>query len=169
MPEYDLQLAEELAIVAGSVPQTELAPVAHDRMRLYLAMLSIELSLKAMLERAGMPVQHIRNRGHRIRDLLSDIDRCTIEVTPMAGVVCRTSASRLRSVAISTQIESGTVGQLIEGLGGNVSNYPNQIRYGGHLRHYNASLVADAAGQIIAFAKAHWSSIQAQPGGHSQS
>lgn len=168
MPEYDLQLAEELAIVAGSIPQTDLAPVAHDRMRLYLALLSIELSLKAMLERAGLPVQRIRNRSHRIRDLMSDIDSCTIEVTPVAGVVYRTAASRLRSVEISTTIERGTVGQLIEGLGENVSNYPNQIRYGSHLRHYDASLVADAARQIIAFAKVHWSSIQAPLVDHSQ-
>lgn len=162
MPEYDLNLAEELAVVACSVARTELAPVSHDRMRLYLAMLSIELSLKAMLERAGMPITKIRARSHRIAELFSDLEKCTIEVEPLAGAVFRTKASRLRSVEISTRNESATVGQLIDALG-DVSNYPNEVRYGGHLRHYDASLVADAATQIVAFAKLHWSSIKDTP------
>lgn len=162
MAEYDLQLAEELAIVANSVAQTELSPTAHDRMRLYLAMLSIELSLKAMLERAGVPIARIRARSHRIADLLTDVDQCTIEVTPVAGAVFRTTASRLRSIEISTPSERGTVGQLIEGLNGDVSIYPNQIRYGSYLRHHDASIVTDAARKIIAFARIHWLSIRAE-------
>jgi hypothetical protein len=160
MPEYDLQLAEELAVVANSVAQTELAPLAHDRMRLYLALLSIELSLKAMLEKAGVPTSRIKTRSHRLAELLSDIDHCTVEVTPPTGAVYRTAASRLRSVEISTSTEQGTFGQLIDSLDGNVSNYPNEIRYGSYLRHYDASLVSDAAKQAIAFARIHWTSLQ---------
>lgn len=160
MPEYDLRLAEELAVVANSVAQTELPPLAHDRMRLYLALLSIELSLKAMLEKAGMPISRIRARSHRLADLLSDLDHCTVEVTPPTGAVYRTAASRLRAVEISTPTEQGTFGQLIDGLNGNVSNYPNEIRYGSYLRHYDASLVADAAKQAIEFARIHWTSLQ---------
>lgn len=162
MPEYDIRLAEELAVVANSVGQTELAPIAHDRMRLYLALLSIELSLKAMLEKAGIPVSRIRSRNHRLADLLSDIDHCTVEVTPPKGAVYRAAASRLRSVEISTPTERGTFGQLIDGLNGEVSNYPNEIRYGSYLRHFDASLVADAAKQAIAFAWVHWTSLQAE-------
>jgi hypothetical protein len=162
MPEYDLWLAEELAVAAKSVEQTELSLPAQDRMRLYLALLSIELSLKAMLEKAGVPISQIRARSHRLADLLGDIDHCTVEVTPPTGAVYRATASRLRSVEISAPTEHCTFGQLIDGLNGNVSNYPNQIRYGSHLRHYDASLVADAAKKAIAFARIHWTSLRVE-------
>lgn len=162
MPEYDIQLAEELAVVANSVAQTELPAMAHERMRLYLALLAIELSLKAMLEKAGIPVSRIIARSHRLADLLGDIDHCTIEITPPSGAGYRAAASRLRSVEISTPTERGTFGQLIDALTGEVSNYPNEIRYGNYLRHFDASLVADAAKQAVAFARVHWSSLQAE-------
>lgn len=159
MCEYDIHLADELAIVASGVAATQLTSVSQERMRLYLALLSLELSLKAMLERAGFAVPDIRKMNHGIKLLLSEIDRCTIEVDIRGGCVQRVPASRLRSVVISSGAEIGTVGQMVDRLD-EVSTYPNKIRYGGHLRHFSSSLVANAARKTNDFAKLHWTSIQ---------
>ena len=79
MAEYDIGLAEELAVVANSVERTPLEPFARERMRLYLALLSLELALKAMLERSGVPIRQIRGRSHGIKDLLTDLGGCFVE------------------------------------------------------------------------------------------
>ena len=159
MAEYDIGLAEELAVVANSVERTPLEPFARERMRLYLALLSLELALKAMLERSGVPIRQIRGRSHGIKDLLTDLGGCFVEAEVTAGTLGRVPATRLRSVVISTPTERGTLGQLIDALDKGVSAYPTEIRYGADLKHFDAALVADAARQAVAFARVHWSSF----------
>jgi hypothetical protein len=63
---------------------------------LYLSLLSTEILLKAMLEHAGKPVAEIRERGHQLADLLTDLGLCEIEVEVTPGCHRYVPASRLR-------------------------------------------------------------------------
>lgn len=56
MPEYDIDFAAKLASVASEVDEKD--PWAYDarRVTVYLSRLSAEISMKALLEKAGFPI-----------------------------------------------------------------------------------------------------------------
>lgn len=58
MAQYDLKFAERLAQVAAQLVADDITSVDAQRTVLYLSLLSMEISLKAMLEQAGKPVAH---------------------------------------------------------------------------------------------------------------
>jgi len=47
--------------------------------------LSCEISLKALLEKAGVPIKKIRKRSHDLSGLLRDIGDCEIEIEISCG------------------------------------------------------------------------------------
>jgi putative DNA methylase len=79
MPEYSIEFAGKLAEVANFVVANGLDDAEAPRVVLYLSLLSTEISLKAMLEKAGKPVKEIARTGHDLAQLLTDLDRCEIE------------------------------------------------------------------------------------------
>jgi hypothetical protein len=86
-----------------------LAPIDAQRTVLYLSLLSVEITLKAMLEQAGIPVSQIRAHSHHLAGLLSDLGRCEVEVEVAPGARRYVPASRLRACTLSDGAAQCTV------------------------------------------------------------
>jgi len=159
MAEYDIAFGEKLAEVAGFVVADGLSDLDAQRTVLYLSFLSSEISLKAMLERAGKPVAEIRAHSHRLSELLKALGQCDVEAEVTPGNHMYVSASRLRGCTIKHGDAQVTVGAVMEAESQGASTYPNQVRYGDFLRHYPPDVVAQMARVVAAFARRHWQSI----------
>lgn len=160
MAEYDISFGERLAETARMVAGEGLVELDAQRTVLYLSLLSTEITLKAMLERAGKPVPDIRARSHRLAELLSDLGQCEVEVEIAPGTKRHVSASRIRAIPLNDGSAQSTVGAVIDAESQGASTYPNQVRYGEVLRHFPAEVVAQMAAEVSVFARAHWQSIK---------
>lgn len=158
MAEYHIEIAEKLVQAAGMVIDDGVEKIDAQRTVLYLCLLATEISLKAMLEKAGRPVEDIRKRSHDLSELLLDLGKCEIEVEISLGVRHWASASRLRSYGLTHGLDTSTVGAVIDAEG--PSKYPNQIRYGDDLRHFPPEVVAQMASKVTQFARQHWGTIR---------
>ena len=163
MAEYDLDFAAKLANVASEVDEKD--PWAHDarRVTIYLSRLSAEISMKALLEKAGVPIQRIRARSHDLRGLLKDIGECEVEVEIAPSVNHWCSASRVRAAVIDLGVVHVPIGELIDAEDQGTSKYPNEIRYGESVIDFSPSLVSDMAVVLAGWAKAHWDTIRIKP------
>jgi hypothetical protein len=160
VPEYSLSFAEKLAKTATLVAKDGLADPDAKRTVLYLSLLSTEISLKAMLEQAGVPLLNIRKRSHNLAGLLRDVGRCKVEVQVAPSTRMHVPASRLRACTLEHPPATPTVGEAIDAESKGASQYPGQVRYGRLPRHYPPELVAQLATKVAAFAKRHWKSIR---------
>lgn len=160
MAEYDLDFAAKLAAVANDVDEKD--PWAYDarRVTLYLSRLSAEISLKALLEKAGFPVERIRRRSHDLRGLLKDIGECEVEIEVAPGAMAWCSASRVRAAIIDLGIVHVPIGEIIDAEDQRASRYPNQIRYGDTIIDFSPSLVSSMANVLAQWAKTHWDTIR---------
>lgn len=162
MAEYDIAFGERLAETARMVADEGLAELDAQRTVLYLSLLSTEITLKAMLERAGKPVPDIRGRSHRLAELLSDLGQCEVEVEIAPGAKRYVPASRIRAIQLNHGSAQSTVGAVVDAENQGASTYPNQVRYGEVLRHFSAEVVAKMATEVAVFARAHWQSIKVE-------
>ena len=113
-----------------------------------------------MLEHAGKSVPKIRASSHRLTQLLSDLNKCEVEIEIAPGIRHYVPASRLRSCTIEYRDTQTTVGEVIDAESQGASTYPNQVRYGDVLRHFSPQVVAQMAFQIMTFAREHWSTLR---------
>lgn len=157
MAEYDINFGRRLAETACQVA-LQGDDMDTQRTVLYLSLLSIEISLKAMLEMA--PIHQIRSKSHSLSGLLAQLGKCQVEVEVVPGGKEFVPAVRVRSLCSRYGDTEVTVGQILEAEESGASKYPNNIRYGNVLVHYPATLVADVATVVSAYAKDHWGSIR---------
>lgn len=145
MPEYDIDFASKLAKVADEVEEKD--PGAYDagRVTIYLSRLSAEITMKALLEQAGVPVPQIRARSHNLRKLLEDLGTCEVEAEIAPNVKRWVSASRVRAVSINLNLAHVPIGSIIDAENDGASQYPNQIRYGDSYADFDPSLVSQMA------------------------
>lgn len=160
MPEYDLTFAKKLAEVATEVQ--EKAPFAYDARRLvaYLSRLSVEITLKALLEKAGKPIKDIHARRHDLRGLLADLGDCEVQVEVASENMRWSSAARLRAISIDLGVVQIPIGELITAEDQGASQYPNQIRYGETVIDMAPFLLASMATLTAKWALDHWSTIR---------
>ncbi|HEX7914197.1 hypothetical protein [Rudaea sp.] len=155
MPEYNLQVAERLVDAAHFLEKQD-EPGATGAI-LYLSLVAAELTLKALLEKAGWPIEHLRFvRGHKLAELL--IDLCTCEVQDSSTGIWQSAAS-LCSVTVDRRYIDATVGKLLQAETAGASTYPNQIRYGEDVHHYDPVLMLGAARKALEWAKNHEQTI----------
>lgn len=160
MAEYDIDFAAKLASVASEIDEKD--PWAYDarRVTVYLSRLSAEISMKALLEKAGFPIPRIRTRSHDLRGLLTDLSECEVEVEIAPGVKHWCSASRVRAAVIDLGVVHVPIGELIDAEDPHISKYPNEIRYGESVVDFSPALVSDMAVVLATWAKAHWHTIR---------
>ena len=116
--------------------------------------------MKALLEKAGFPLQRIRARSHDLRGLLKDLGDCEVEVEVAPGVRKWCPASRVRAAVIDLELVHVPIGEIIDAEDQGTSKYPNQIRYGETVVDFNPGLVASMAVVLAKWAKVHWHSIR---------
>ena len=159
MPHYDIAFAEKLSQVANLVVVDGIEEIEAQRTVLYLSLLSTEISLKAMLEKAGRPVTEIRSRSHDLAKLLKDLDQCKVNAEIAAGKTSVVSASRIRAITLQHGDAEITVGTVLDTKPGDTSHYPNEVRYGFGIRHYPATTIAQLSAKLITFAINNWSGL----------
>lgn len=161
--QYNIAFAERLAETAQMVAAQGLEALDAQRTVLYLSLLSMEIAMKAMLERAGIPIAEIRGRSHRLSELLIDLSGCEIRLD-VAGSEQYVPASRLRACPLVLGSAESTVGTVIDAERQGASKYPNQVRYGDLLHHFPADVVSGAALETARFAREHWDSLRVKSG-----
>jgi len=152
--EYSIKFAEKLSATAQDVIAVGLKDVASVQTVIYLSLLSTEISLKAMLEKAGLNKKEIRSCSHDLSKLLRKLDKCMISVNSN-----KVPALRLRSKKIEYLNASKTVGAILDTDPNTHSHYPNQIRYGNSFNSHPPEVMAEVASVVINFAKKHWNHI----------
>jgi hypothetical protein len=156
MSEYDIAFGKRLSETAHMVASQGLAKLDAQRTVLYLSLLSTEITLKAMLEHAGMSVAPT----HRLADLISLLGQCEVEIEIVPGSKRHVSASRIRAIPLNYATAQSTVGDVINAESHGASKYPNQMRYGEILKYFPAEVVAQMAAEVSIFAHVHWNDIR---------
>ncbi|MCU7829421.1 MAG: hypothetical protein KZQ85_10180 [Candidatus Thiodiazotropha sp. (ex Myrtea sp. 'scaly one' KF741663)] len=160
MAEYSLVFSENLISAASILSDTGMNEVDEKRTVLYLSLLSSEISIKALLEQAGIPVQNIVNRRHKLVKLLGDLSKCEYKTEIANGVEGWACASAVRAITVDEHYGNATIGTLLSAEEKGAAQYPNEIRYGEQLYHYPAELVLKAASLLNTWAKEHFQSIR---------
>ena len=158
--EYSLVFAKQLTEAASVLKGSGHLIDESQRAVLYLSLLSIEISLKYCLERAGVSISVIRRRSHNIESLLSDIDDCEV-LTSIGNTECYEPASRIRSKIVNPMFGGATIGNLLQGESIGASRYPNEVRYGPLPSHYPADLMLECAQKVIEWAEQEGQTIRA--------
>ena len=155
--EYNIDFAERLIDAADSF--FEKADVGNEAARavLYLSLLSCEISLKAVLESAGYTTKQLTARSHNINGLITEICRCEIPGSQLGGFV---SAAKLLSISPIHAVPGATVGKILDAESEGASKYPNEIRYGDLITHYDAAHVLKCAKSVAEWSKANMGSIR---------
>jgi len=68
--------------------------------------------------------------------------------------------ARFRSVTVDRRFSDATVGKLLTGEEHGASKYPNQLRYGDHVKDYPPELKVKAVSALIGWALKHWNEIR---------
>ena len=160
MPEYSIDFAAKLADIAQQIAVDPSDDIEGARSTVYLSRLSMEIALKALLERAGVAVPQIRGRSHNLRALLKDLSGFEVQSEVAAGVTSWVSASRLRAVTIQNGSRSTTVGTVVDAETQGASQYPNEIRYGPSLKDYPPAVVVACASSVVDWAQSNWAMIR---------
>ena len=154
MTEYPLGLARKFAEAAQLVAAQGLIDIDERRVVAYNSRISMELSLKSFLERAGMPVSTIVGLQHRLRDMLREVDKCSVQAK-IGDSNHAVAASRLRAVTVTVHGQQITAGHVLEAEEHGASRYPVELRYGAPPRDFPAETLVAAAGAIVEWVDAH--------------
>lgn len=149
MPVYSFDFSNHLSTVAKRCTISDAGIPESNRTILYISLLSVEVALKALLEKSGTPIKSIRDCSHDLAKLLRLIDKIEVKINIYPGVESFVSGSRLRSVTVNSNISNGTVGALIDQLSDAASVYPGEIRYGEDISHFPPELVSDLAVAVV--------------------
>lgn len=158
--EYSIEFAERLIEAADSFIGKSEPGEEAGRAVLYLSLLSCEISLKAVLEKAGFAPDQLRRRSHNLDSLLSDLCRCeTWE--PASGRWI--SAAHIQSISPIPGAELATVGRLLDAEKEGASRYPNSIRYGDLIKHYDAAHMLKCAKAVAEWVRENMGAIRQRP------
>jgi hypothetical protein len=159
LPEYSLDFSEKLIEAASCLLRNGDNSVDTKRAILYLSLLSCEIIMKALLEKAGMTVPEIKRRSHNLDGLLRDLGGCEVEEDIVNVGLKWVKAVRVRSEVISEN-PLLTIGTFLEGESRGASRYPNDIRYGNRLYHFPYELALEGAKIILRWAREKWDKIR---------
>lgn len=157
--QYSLEFTKQLVEAADTLKGTGRNIEERKRAVLYLSLLSIEISLKYLLEKAGVFVKEIKKRRHDISALLLDLDGCEIE-TRIVSKKKFVPATGIRSLVVNPAFAGATVGSLLEAELKGASKYPNEVRYGALPKHFPPDLMLECAFKVIEWAEWHGDTIR---------
>jgi len=160
MTEYNIDFAERLIVTARYARGEGTYDFEAAQVVTYLTQLSIELSLKAFLEKAGLPVKQIKGFSHRLEDLLTSVGKCEVRQEVTSGRLTYVPATGLRGIRVNGQ---NTVGDLIARLVSEGSTYPDGIRYGTGFRGLEADIMLELASEAHRFVNRHWDEVRLSP------
>ena len=158
--EYNIGFAERLIETCRFVRGEGTYDFEAAQVIAYLSFLSIELSLKAFLEQAGVSIKEIKKYSHNIDKLLDAVGKYEVELDLQdmrLEFKKFIPATRLRD----TPVQGGkTVGELILKQVKEGSIYPNQIRYGTGFRSFGAGTLLALTSTVHQFVRENWVSVR---------
>lgn len=157
MSTYDLAFARKFSEIATEAIARDSENLETRRVVAYMSRLSMELSLKAFLERVGMPVKEIKKHWHDLRSLLEEVEKCEIEVEVSPGTKLWVSAARIRSVEIQFQGYSSTLGVILSAENHGASKYPDELRYGEIPKDFPPEALSRASARLANWVGDYWS------------
>lgn len=158
--EYSLEFGKRLIDAAKSFVTDDTAnDEAGCAVLLYMSLLSCEITLKALLEKAGFAIKELKSRSHDLSGLLTDICFCELAGSGI-GNSKPFPASRLLSQAVIKNTANGTVGALLEAESLGASKYPNDIRYGDLITHFPPLVMLECATVVSRWAEENINSIK---------
>jgi hypothetical protein len=167
MAEYSIEFSKRLIEAAhGIVDRGENSEDAG-RAVLYLSLLSCEITLKALLEKAGVPLDEIGKVSNDLRKLLAELDRCEVGEEIHGQLMQWVPASYIGGETIIPGTMF-TVGVLLEGESQGASKYPGDIRYGGHIYRFPPVAVLKGARILIDWAYQKWDRVRSRGKGDRQ-
>lgn len=159
MAEYNVGFSTKLIDAARFVRDQGIDSEDAIRTVLYLSKLACEITIKALLEKAGKPVDQIKTHGHDLRKLLLNVGQCKVYREVTKGALRPVPAKCLNSETVDDQYGNATVGNILRAEELGASKYPNEIRYGNNLRDYPPELWLKTATVIRDWAQDHWDDI----------
>lgn len=150
--EYSVEFGERLIEAADSFNSRRNSSDEVGRTVLYLSLLSCEISLKALLETAGYSVKELKKRSHDLSGLVKDICCCELTNTGV-GNSKPFSASIILAQEVVSNTSNGTVGALLNSESVGASKYPNEIRYGELISHFQPLDMLSCAKVLSKWAK----------------
>ena len=157
--EYRIEFGERLIEAAESFASQPNPSDEVGRTVLYLSLLSCEITLKALLEKAGFSVKELKKRSHDLSGLVKDICNCKLTGTGI-GNTKPFPASRLLAQQVVPDTSNGTVGTLLNAESIGSSKYPNKIRYGELIIHFQPHDMLSCARVISRWAKEYMNCIK---------
>ena len=161
MSEYNMGFSVKLIEAARFVADEGLDSVDAIRTVLYLSKLACEITLKALLEKAGRPAVEIKKYQRDLAKLLVELSKCEVQEEVTKGSLSWVPAVRLRGEPVDNQYADATVGNILTSEERGASKYPDGIRYGNNFRDYPPELWLKTAIAIINWAENHWEYIRA--------
>jgi hypothetical protein len=159
MARYGLEFGETLLDAAqGIVDRGENSEDAG-RTVLYLSLLSSEIILKALLEKAGMPVDETGRESHDLGGLLAGLGRCEVEEEIPGQLKGWGPATEIYGKTIIPET-TFTVGALLEGQSRGDSKYPNEISYGERVYLFPPVAALMGARILLDWARQKWDRIR---------
>lgn len=160
MPEYNIGFSEKLIEAAQVVLSSSANTIDSQRTVLYLSLLSCEITLKSLLENAGIPIEEIKHYSHKLRSLLDKVCLCEVQEDLVVGQSIWVSASRICAITIDVDSGSSTVGTLLTLEQDGASQYPNEIRYGSDIAHAPAAAMLQTAEKIFEWVTKHLGKVR---------
>ena len=162
MPEYSLDLSEKFIEAAQFVfVNAKDSEDAMDAARvvLYLSCISCEITMKALLEKAGKPLKDIKKLSHDLEGLMTALNK-ECQVRKDIGNTARwvQATGFLKKVAIPNTLL--TVGKFLEAESHGASKYPNEIRYGSSVIQYPPEAALNSARHLLRWARENIGSIR---------
>lgn len=161
MPEYSLDFAKSLRKAAGLLIYDQSSALKDDRRACaYLCLLSTEIALKSLLERAGYAPSEIRRHSHNLKSLLRQICFCEINVEIAPSRFRYVRASEICPLPIEHNRARSTFGKVVDAEDKGASKYPNEVRYGDSFKHYHHEVLYQMSSHAIDFSSKHWDTIR---------
>lgn len=165
MAEYSTEFSDNLIQAAELLSGN--ADESFDKRRtiLYLCLLSSEISLKAVLERAGVPLKDIVALSHRLDALMHKVGECEVPYPDSTLPAKWIPATSINSKSFKVDSAIMTVGQFLTVDG--ASKYPTEVRYGDKVVHYPVNAALLAAKTILTWAKENSGQVRLSKKSHS--
>ncbi|TKB23502.1 hypothetical protein FCL47_22370 [Desulfopila sp. IMCC35006] len=140
--EFSLEFSKRLIEAAESLSQVKPVEPDTDRAILYLSLVSCEISIKALLEKAGYSLKEIKGMSHKFAKLKKALSTCDFKGDKKG------SAAKLFAESPDKQVPYMTVGKLLDFEQEKASMFPNQVRYGSSIKNYPPTLMLKCAKKV---------------------
>ncbi|MGO9613048.1 MAG: hypothetical protein ACLPX5_08435 [Dissulfurispiraceae bacterium] len=158
MPEYSLSLSEKFIEAAQFVSTN--ASNSEDAMRvvLYLSCVSCEITMKALLEKAGKPLKDIKKLSHNLEGLMIALNQDCLVQVEIGNAMRWVKATSFRGIEAMPGTLL-TIGKFLEAEGQGASRYPVEIRYGSRVTHFPPEAALNSARRLFQWARENFDII----------